>query len=203
MSEVSICNLAITRVGGNPITSLDDNQTEAIVCKKNYASLRDAVLEASNWSFAKKRYKLNLDSTAPLFEYDNAFNVPAEVLRVIGAYRGGTGSNALSPITNWDLEDDQVLTNEGVVFIKAIRRVTNTDRYSSLFEEALSARLAAELAVPVTSSTKIMRDMFAIYDAKLDEAAGADGQQGGREKFRSNDLTGVRRTSPRSLGPTI
>lgn len=204
MSVVSICNQAISWVGGNPITSLDDNSTEAKLCKANYAPLRDAVLEAADWSFAKRRYKLNQDTETPAFGYQYQFTVPAEVMRVIKPFRGSvTGSGFGEKSLEWAFEDRKVLINLAEVYILAIARVEDTNKFSRAFEQALAARIAADIAIPITASKTVMNDMFTLYEKKLDIATATDGQQGSREKFSSTELVGARRAGARGIGPTV
>ena len=59
-SEIQICNLAISWLGGQRITSFGDETAEAILCYANYELARDAVLERIEWSFAIKRVILPL-----------------------------------------------------------------------------------------------------------------------------------------------
>ena len=66
-SEVSICNQAISWLGGKSIISLDDGTTEANLCKANYDHLRDVVLEAKAWTFAIKRVQFAKLSEDPLY----------------------------------------------------------------------------------------------------------------------------------------
>ena len=51
-SAVKICNEALLRVGAKTITSLDDDTTEAKVCKVVYKSERDELLDEYDWRFA-------------------------------------------------------------------------------------------------------------------------------------------------------
>ena len=59
-TETSICNAALNLLGSSNITSIDDDNTKARLCKSNYDELRQAVLEEGNWSFAMRRYKLEI-----------------------------------------------------------------------------------------------------------------------------------------------
>ena len=61
-SEIDICNLALSHVGGRPIESFTEGTKEAIECGRFYAFDRDAVLEDHNWNFARKRLDLALTS---------------------------------------------------------------------------------------------------------------------------------------------
>lgn len=63
MSEVSICNLALSHIGDTAaVTSIKppDSSQQAQLCSHFYYIARDAMLEMGSWSFATKRVKLAL-----------------------------------------------------------------------------------------------------------------------------------------------
>ncbi len=78
--RVDIANLALTLLGEEPITSLEDDLKRAKVLKLHYAPARDATLEAFEWSFARKRFKPAKLLDVPLWGYDYAFEIPARLL---------------------------------------------------------------------------------------------------------------------------
>jgi hypothetical protein len=60
-SEIAICNLALSRIGANTITSLTANSTkEDRLCNQFYAQFRDETLKNFAWNFALKATPLNL-----------------------------------------------------------------------------------------------------------------------------------------------
>lgn len=67
VTEVSICKLALTRVGQDPnsLTALADATKEGRLCTVHYEPSRDAVLRAHPWNFAIKRADLAL-TTQPI-----------------------------------------------------------------------------------------------------------------------------------------
>lgn len=55
MSEVSICNRALSKIGTHSqIASLAEASVEARECNLNYTSVRDKLLRAAHWTFARK-----------------------------------------------------------------------------------------------------------------------------------------------------
>lgn len=192
-SEVSICNQALSWLGGTHITSLDDDSTEASLCKATYASVRDAVLEARNWTFAIGRYDLPKAATGPTNGYANAFPIPSDVLRVLEVLDNN----------DWRMEGDGIVTNEGAVSIRAVVRVTDPNRFSALFVQALAARLAADLAIALTQSRELQKQHYQIFEAKMDEAAVNDGMQGKSRQVTSNWLRSARSGSSTLPGPTV
>jgi len=55
-ARIDIVNIALTWIGADQITSLEDDSPSAILMKTNYFLARDATLEEAEWSFAIKRW---------------------------------------------------------------------------------------------------------------------------------------------------
>lgn len=60
MTDAQIANLALSLIGGNPITALTDTTRQGIVCNKWFATARDEALSSFPWNFARKRATLSL-----------------------------------------------------------------------------------------------------------------------------------------------
>jgi hypothetical protein len=156
-SEVEIVNVALTLLGEARILSLDDDVKPAREAKAIFTSQRDKLLAAYNWSFAKTRAQLSADATAPAFEWDYAYTMPAECLRLLQVgdeyagidltdYRGA--NTAL-----FTIEGRKILTSLGAPLnIRYVQRITDTTMFHVCFNELLSARLAEELCEPLTQS---------------------------------------------------
>lgn len=190
-SETSICNQALGWLGQEPITSLNDPSRTAELCKINYDPLRETVLEEGNWSFALKRWVLDnpvVDTPDDWGDYFR-FPVPADQLLVVGVF---PTDQERDQIKDWRVEDNHILASQDTIFVRTIANVTDVPRFTKTFIQALAARLAADLAIPITQSRTLQQDMWALYTAKLDEALAADGKQGAREGIRTNRLTGAR-----------
>lgn len=196
-TEVQICNLALGWLGANLITSLDDESKEAQLCKANYPYLRDAVLEAGNWTFATQWFDLTQVANPPLSEYVNGFELPSEVLRVM--FCGVTRKNP----TDWVKEGNLIRTNDAKCRIQAIRRITDPARFSSLFVQALAQRMAADMAIPLTNSRSLMETHTQLYVMKMKEAESLDNSQGRSRRIRSRWLKQSRGNGPQGAGPVV
>ena len=87
---------------------------------------------------------------------------------------------------------------------KLLKQVTDTSKFSPLFVQCLQARLAADMAIPLTSNGKLEEAKWTLYNAKLRGATSRDGQQGKSRRIRSRWLENARLSSgPRGLGPTV
>jgi hypothetical protein len=188
LSEVDICNLALSQLGGKfTITSLDDDTVGARLCKANYAPLRDAVLEEMDWSFAIVRSDLTPDPDPALIDGYTKFKLPPEVLRVLSVYAGGL------KLDDWALEQRFILAKHQAVSIKALESIKDTAMFSQAFTQALAARLAAELAMPLTNSTSMSQTMWQLYGQKVDLARTNDGLQGPAIGYPTGRVINARR----------
>lgn len=199
-SEASICNLALGWIGGNLITSLDDETKEAQLCKANYPLLRDAVLEAADWSFAIKRFILPASATPPVTGYSHAYPLPPEVLRVILLSARRTQDYPAVP--DWQVEGNEIVTDYDACYAKCVVQVDDPTKFSPLFVNALAARIAADLAVPVASSRQLQSDMWELYTTKKSEANTQNSKQGTAQHVRSNALKTARRSGG-TIGPQV
>ena len=189
VSEVSICNQALTFLGQKPITSLNDASTTAEWMRNNYPFIRDAVLEERMWTFATARASsTTLDRDA----WDTAYAHPAPLnwISVFRIYRN-SGISTLTSI-DWRFEDGNILCSESNILLWGLKRVTDTGKFSPLFVQALAARIAADGCIPLTENRELLRDMWMLYGDKLREAAARDGQQGSNDMITQSRLTGVR-----------
>ena len=185
-TEVSICNQALGWLGANLITSLDDETNEARLCKANYSNLRRAVIEEASWRFAIARRKLTPLQEKPVYGYENRFQLPANLISVEEVSDGNR------EIDEWDREGDTVLADVQEVYIKYTWDVVDPARFSPGFVQALAARLAADLAIPIAESRQLQSDMVQMYAAKLVNADTLDSMQGRNQPITSNRLKKVR-----------
>jgi hypothetical protein len=194
ISEVSICNQALSWLGANEITSLDDPSKEAEYCRNNYEFLRDAVLEDYDWTFAQDRQSsevADLDAWGQKYKHSK----PLDWLMVWGVYKDVSSQNPRDWVkcTGWVVEGGFVLADESMVYMRGTKRITDTGKFTNLFVQALAARMACDLAIPMTENRQLQADMWALYNQKLELAAMRDGKQGHREKLTQGSLVKARR----------
>lgn len=187
-SETSICNQALSWVGGTRITSLDDNGKYAEWCRNNYAIIRDAVLEERMWTFATGRVTL---TTADMDEWGTLYkhSIPIDWLAVYRVYCDTNGNTS----EGWKREGRFILSEDATIYVWGMKRIVDTGYFSSLFVQALAARLSAEMAVPLTGDHKKAAYHWKLYNDKLVAAAARDGQQGSNDYITQTRLTDARR----------
>lgn len=187
-SEVSICNLAISWLGGNQISALDEETVEATLCNANYDTVRDFVLESRDWTFAATRDTLTPLVAAPDFEFTYQFQLPSDLIRLTMVDSIAT----LNYGENWVREGAVILADVDTLYVKYIKRETDPTKFSPGFVQCLAARIAANIASPLTGSKALKDEMEALYGALLETGGAMDGMQGKNIPLRSNRLINVR-----------
>ncbi len=161
-SEVSICNEALQELGGSRIVSLTQDSVEARACNAIYAETRDQLLRRYAWSFAKTRAQLAASATEPAFEFDNAYPLPSDCLRVLLPQDADC---------DWTIEGRQILTNWGAPLeVVYLRQITDPNTMDVLFRRALAGELAMKLAEPLTQSNSKWEKAKLIRDEAVAEA---------------------------------
>jgi len=186
ISEVSICNHALDLLGGDPILSLDDDTRAGRLCRRNYERCRDAVLRAYPWNPAIRRASLAALVDAPAWGFLFQYGLPEgpeppaclRVLQLEGEIDGRAAA--------YRIEGRRLLSNDGPPLnIAYIGRVTDPNEFGPLLADAISARLAAELAYALTGSSALGEAAAQSYRAKLAEARAVDAQEGSAEPFEA------------------
>jgi len=173
-NETSIANLCLTRLGADRITNIDTEQTEnASKIRAVFDFLRDEVLRSHPWNFAVQRVNFNKLTTTPLYGFSAEFQIPGNVLRILPQ---GTGSDS-NLASDYKIEGDKVLTNDGTFKCKCILRIEDTTKWDAAFVEIFATRLQAELAYAIVNSRGLASDLFALYLSKLRAAKAFDAME--------------------------
>jgi len=179
MSEVSICNAALSKLGAEPIEALTDNNNRGRTVNGRYAAVRDAELRRRRWRFSIARTSIPALASAPDSDYARQFPVPNDFIRLIEGgdiyslvdlndYRGR--ESAL-----YSLEGGRILTDLGdPLSIRYIKRVTDTNLFDSAFTEALAARLAYEICKKITGNDSEKETCMIDYRMAIKEATRAN-----------------------------
>lgn len=182
-SIVAICNAALIRIGAEPISALDEPSKAARLCNSRYADLRDEVLRDHPWNFALHRTSLAALAEMPAFGYARRFQLPADCLRVL---------SMADKDARFQIEGRSLLTDEADAKILYVRRVEDPNAFDPLFANALSLRLAAELAYAITNSTTLIEAMWGLYQRAAQRARTADAQEGSLPVLDADAWIGTR-----------
>lgn len=186
-SSVEICNSALIKIGAERITSLSDDNQRAILCNEQYAKLRDELLLSHPWHFAKTRATPAVDVTAPEYEWDYRFALPADCLRILSLdieeFNG-----------KWVEESEYILCNSDVISMLYIKQVTDTTLFPPTFSEALACKIAADISYALTQNATLQKTMYDVAKEKIADARSFDSQATGNVvQARGNTWANSRR----------
>ena len=167
-SKTEVANTALSIVGEQPISSFSDNSRSARVVANRYDDVRRSVLREHFWNAAKARQKLAKLAQAPPFGWNYQYQLPSDWLRLVRI-------NGRDPLSErYEIEGLKLLTDMDPVRLVYIRDEQDPSKWDALLREAVAARLASEIAVPIVQSRQARNDAWQIYLQKLQSARTAD-----------------------------
>lgn len=170
VSIVAICNLALSRIGArSAVQSLNEDSTEAQACKLLYDFARDATLEAHDWNFARARVAL-ADFGGPPAGWSYRYALPSDCL----APRFLEQSPRTAQRPPFRVEGGALLTDMAAATLVYTAAVVDPARFSPSFVTALSWRLGADLALPLTGKESLHQRCYAAWREVVNTAAVAD-----------------------------
>jgi len=186
LNDVALASRALIRIGAAPITSFDDGTATSEVAGALFGPVRDALLSAYAWSFATGQVALNELSTAPIADFDKAFQLPNDFLRALSAGAGTKGRGLRYRISRGALH-----TNSDEVIFTYIFR-PEEEEFPPYFDQALITRLSAEFVIPITENTSRAETAFRLAEVEFKRARQIDAQQDTPNKIDNFPLVDVR-----------
>ena len=189
-SIVGVCNAALQLIkNSKQITSLEQGTKEANACEIIFDEMRDATLEVHNWNFATKRVKLAQLTDTPEFEWDYAYQLPSDFLRVVSVHNNSTGRDRIP----YKIENGEILSDAEDLFLRYVARVEDPNLMPATFRLARSKILASRLAVTLTGSASLSKEMYEQYVSEyLPTAKSADSIQDMADQLPESDWISIR-----------
>ena len=181
-SVVSICNLALSNIGKENISSLSEATAEARACSQFYEITRDMLLQGYPWRFA--------ETTVSLAEIDNlkpgawgyAYQRPSDCLKVRWVRPeysvdapAMTRQDELS--LPYEIEGDVIFCDLSPAFLRFTSRLTDPTKFHPLFVDDLSWHLAVRLAMPLTRDAKVRADCWQVANQMTGQAQMMDANE--------------------------
>jgi hypothetical protein len=177
-SVVDICNLALANVGAQPISSLVDASTTAVLCSTFYQLARDTLLEEADWKCASARASIAEDAVPPLWDFLHRYLIPSDCAGRVRQVADSTGAE----VTRWDMELGYIVCDaESPIQIRYTSRVVDPAVFSSTMVEAIAFKLASLIAIPITENQALQQTLLKEYLRALEMAKAADGIRQSKE----------------------
>ena len=189
-SVVNMCNSALNLLGASTISALTDDTKNARLCNQRYEPVRNRVFRSHAWNCLHKRVQLAQNSTAPVVEYDHAYALPSDCLRVLKIHNGSTDS--IKNNLDYKLEGRNIVTDIDTIFLIYIALDTDPNNYDTYLRESISHQLAADLAYAITNNATLANNYMARADERLREARFIDATENSLGTIEANEFTDAR-----------
>ena len=189
-SVVNMCNSALNLLGASTISALTDDTKNARLCNQRYEPVRNRVFRSHAWNCLHKRVQLAQNSTAPVVEYDHAYALPSDCLRVLKIHNGSTDS--IKNDLDYKLEGRNIVTDIDTIFLIYIALDTDPNNYDTYLRESISHQLAADLAYAITNNATLANNYMARADERLREARFIDATENSLGTIEANEFTDAR-----------
>jgi len=189
-SVVNICNSALNLLGASTIAALTDDTKNARLCNQRYEPIRNRVFRSHAWNCLHKRLQLAQNSTAPVVEYDHAYALPSDCLRVLKIHNGTTDS--IASALDYKLEGRNIVTDINTVFVIYIALDTDPNNYDTYLRESISHQLAADLCYAITNNATLANQYMTRADERLREARFIDATENSLGTIEASEFTNAR-----------
>lgn len=179
-SEVEVGNLALVKIGAEPIIAFTDESKAAKALTRIFAVTRDDELRRRNWHFAKARVSLPALSAAPAFGYTYAYQLPTDCLRVRSVGEYSQADDRAPYRTGMDralyaVEGREILTDlSAPLKVRYTRRVEDVALFDASFVDVLASRLAKEIALHITGLPSVQQAADTGYQQSVRQAVSAN-----------------------------
>jgi hypothetical protein len=179
ISDVGICNLALSHIGLGAIESLDEASPAADQCKTVFAAGRDAVLRSHPWNFATKRKAL-ADLGTPPTDWLYRYEYPSDCLK----------ARSILPLTQTDppspfetaidasLSTRVLFCDQAAATLIYTAQIADPNMFDASFVRCFSWFLATEIAYPLTQNGQALQSAQQMYLSILPGAMTADAGEG-------------------------
>lgn len=178
LTETDMANGALGHIGEPAISSLDDAKRKAArECKRAFATVRECLLRATPWQFAKAAVRPASIGAAPNGRYFYRYAMPDDCVTVRSIE--GAADDAWEVESSGDDADIRTFVDTSVAsaLIVYTRRVVNPAQWDELFVTVFQLRLAAKINPSVGRDKGKTNDLLAQAERELTKAMQRDAQE--------------------------
>lgn len=181
-SKIDIISRALLLTGHDTINSLTDPGRVVRVAVNLYDDAKETELKSSNWTFATFKAQLAKLTTDPLDEFQSAYQLPSDLLKVI----------KISPRARYKIYQDQLYTNQsGEIIIDYIANVGEA-RFTPDFSKMLQYALAYDYGIPIREEFTTVQLLEQRYLRARNRAVQNDSSQAPQDRIVSNPFIAAR-----------
>lgn len=181
VSNVSIANRALQKLGSKRIESLSQDHPNARSLNTAFEPVRNALIRKYPWSFAIARASVAADAADTLWGSLNRYALPADFARLLRDDETGVR-------VDWKIEGRFIVTQDAAPLeFRYISIVTDPTNFDPSFAELLSTVLAMETCEDVTGSTGKLESLKGVYARDLADAKNANAFETGAIESLEDD----------------
>lgn len=183
VSSTNIANMALSHVGAKSnIESLNENSVEAMTCRLWYDHARLSTLEAHDWTFARKRLTLALDSEDPPTDWAYRYQYPGDCVKarqITSPYDYLSQTDTAPFIRELNsLGQNTILTDQPEAELRYTSNIVDTSSFTALFTNALTYSLATMIGYKLSGKANTVDRCFQLFQYSIDMAKMTDANEG-------------------------
>lgn len=180
-TKIGILSDALVLLGEKPLETLTDNRYGATVGSNLFELIYENELQSNNWRFASDKAALAQLVAVPLNEWSYAYQLPTNLLNVVGVY----------PQTPYEIYATKIFTNASSFEIDYIFK-PEVSALPAFFALLLTYALARDMVKPITESDNGVAVFEEKYIRQRDRALFADAQGRPNRGIVHSPFTAVR-----------
>lgn len=178
-TDISICSAALLELGKDGISSFDEPNDRAKLCKNIYAIEKDSLLREHPWNCSSDRALLAPLLAKPAFGFSAQFALPSDFLRLKSVGDHDIGSPACM---KFKIERKKILASGTILPIEYVFRSNESDWDSKVIELMIS-RMIWKLSYSLTQSTSLRDSLADEYKKMAQVARSIDSQENPSEEL--------------------
>ncbi len=193
ITKTSLVNKALTLVGANAITNIDDETQNARVVSRVYEISLKSILSECKWNFATKRKLLSLSEETVEWYYTNeayVYTRPTDCIRIFG-----TNDDS----AEWREEGDYILADVAGLGIVYTYYLDSPGKYPPSFTEAFIDKLCSDISYMIINSITKAESFLEKYLRVSLPKAMAENAQIGTQQYLKDDAWELAKDSNGSL----
>jgi len=201
-SKIGIINMALRRLGEQPIVAIDEGSEPSNVMEDIYDILLDNELRQWSWPFATTTVELAEVSGETPPDWGYVFQLPADYLQIVRLVDVNTSTTITEwnfqrqqfSVSNiqWKVREGKLYINTSSVTLEYVFRQEDTEKYDAAFTLAWSRRLAMEAAPAITEREDVTQSVRNEYYSFISQARGNAGVESRQELKVSHEYVRAR-----------
>ena len=189
-TKIDLVKSALILVGDNPITSLNDQTTQALVANTVLEDLIEAELFETRWRFASETTTTSFIPSITHPTGLGVFQIPSNTIRVWNVLERGR-----SVLGEWEMEGDKLLIDADSNSVSSVDRVIEppVGYWPPHFRMSIIYGLASMFALALTENEAKSKMLMAAGDVYRRKARAQDGGQSSPRVLNTGQMMDARR----------